>query len=254
VSPRYPASPVPSTKWTKPNLERYQFGLSPADQDQLVQTVARDLSLPQVSVFGYNPTILAFVTYIVLVVIGSSFYLITLGPHLRLGPYRPSSKRSRMPPVFVPTGNSGPAAPEPKTLRSLLFYNRIGQIAESDWSAHWETQSTEELEHEMRRNFVFEAHVLSVKLREKDQLMGYGSFFFRCALIALAGVPAGLFSWSMGWYWLTFSGTASFLALVYAITDHWRDREANWFHVRVWFMIALAFILAGALLAAGRLG
>lgn len=195
----------------------------------LALQVAAGLAPVRPSVFGFDPALFAFSVYILLVVLGAAFQLTAIGPHLRISPF--FADRS---------GTEGRP-------RSLVFFDMIARVPRDSWIAHWKNRPVRVLESELVDNFVREVHILSEKLRDKDDLMSWGSFFFRFALMALIAVTGALVDPRTGAYYAVSFGGMALLAMLYAFTDGWRDGKRYKGRIACWVTLAVLWSILGAI-------
>jgi hypothetical protein len=129
---------------------------------------------PRILVFGVDLSLVAFLAYMVFVLIGAGLFLAALGPALN----KPSG--------WLISGASD--------VRSRLFYDFIARVHSDAWSQYWNSLTAEELQNRIQQDYVFESRLLAEKARAKFLSMSFGSVFFRLALIWLIILVASLFS------------------------------------------------------------
>src|SRR5437763_2496252 len=127
----------------------------------------------RVLVFGWDLSLVAFLSYMLLVLIGAAFYLAALGPALN----KPSG--------WLISGAS--------EVRSRLFYDFIARVHPDAWSRYWKSLTAEVLQNKIQEDYIFESRLLAEKARAKFLWMSFGSVFFRVALICLINLVASLF-------------------------------------------------------------
>jgi hypothetical protein len=141
----------------------------------VVDSVISNIAAPSAQLFGHDLSLIAFLGYMLFVIISAGFYLAALGPSLN----KPSGWLAST-----------------KTIRSRLFYDFIAQVNENDWSEHWTsaTAPIASLHQEFQDNYVFESRLLAEKARAKYLWLSFGSLFLRLALLCLIVLTVSLFA------------------------------------------------------------
>jgi hypothetical protein len=186
---------------------------------------AQSITTPQPIVFGLAWAVASFSFYMFLVLLGSLFYLVALGPALNL----PRS------------GKSG--------IQSLLFFQKIAEVATDQWEKHWKEKTAVQLEEEMTGNFVSEAYLIAEKARAKVTWMSIGSLFFRGAFLPLAALVIGLYPLNSQGVWFYARVAAAVFVLTQAIAVYIRPGLER----RTKFVFLVALILVAAALIWGHL-
>jgi hypothetical protein len=188
---------------------------------------------------GLEVSLLSFSAFLLCILTGALLYLAALGPALN-----------------IPDSLKGAE----HEVKSLLFFETIGDLTESSWVDHWGLQRTNRvwtvkpdakpedvLSLEMTGNFLYEARLIAQKIQTKILFMGIGSFLFKLALVFLAPLVASLFTAEARWGWAAFTLGISILLFAFALESWGRPPHAAGRRAVAFLVFAiLAFLIAAA--------
>lgn len=189
---------------------------------------------PQLILWDLNISLVAFTAYMFFVLLGAALYLIALG-----------GGALNLPARFGSGSGSG------STVKSLLFFEKIGALNEDTWKGHWSTStSIETLQTQMFDNYIFETRLIAEKVRAKVFWMYVGTTLFKAALLSLIILIASLFASNEYSFWFySLLATCGFFGVL--MLEAWkRPGEITlwrWIQRISWSLISVA-ALVGLLL------
>lgn len=153
-----------------------------AQLPSVVDSIIQSLQKTKVVFRELDLSLISFSTYILLVLIGSGFYLFALGPSLNIPPWLKDSTNS----------GENELARLRELIKSLLFFDTIGSLKKDDWLKYWQQENPEKIKEKFVDSFENESYLIAQKIKTKVSLMSIGSFFFKLAFAALVSLAISL--------------------------------------------------------------
>jgi hypothetical protein len=188
-------------------------------------------SLPVMTIFGVNASLLAYTAYLFFVILGALLYLNALGPALNI----PSRFGTRT------------ADGKDKKVASLLFFAKIGELNRETWSDYWHTLTPADLQREMTENFIFESHLIAQKATTKIFFMSFGSRLFKIAIVFLSPLIASMFSPNPWWFLFALLLALSGLFLTFTL-EAWRPPQESRSSVGRWSTLTILTVIGAIIL------